>query len=143
MTTDVRMSVTLTPIGTPFVSISVAGIKKDIQLLSTTSFDFEFSSSNLIETLEINHTNKSATDSSTAVIIDRIEFFGIADPKFIWQGVYYPEYPEPWYSEQTVKPLSALPAQTYLGWNGVYRLEFGIPVFTWMHQVQDLGWIYQ
>ena len=65
----------------------------------------------------------------------------IQDPKFAWAGIYRPEYPEPWASEQT-NLATELSSHTYLGWNGTWRLTFGVPVFTWIHQVQNLGWIY-
>jgi hypothetical protein len=31
---------------------------------------------------------------------------------------------------------------TYLSWNGKWTLTFDVPVFTWIHRVQNLGWIY-
>lgn len=80
-----------------------------------------------------------------AVVIEHVDFFGIRDDKFKWQGVYRPDYPEPWHSQQMSSGVELLPeltAHTYLGWNGTWRLEFFSPIFTWMHQAQDLGWIY-
>lgn len=143
MATDVQMSVTLTPVGEPWVSVRAPGFNKCSRLLKTTKFDIEFLSNCDCETLEIEHRAKSTHDATTAVIVDSIDFFGIQDPRFAWQGVYYPVYPEPWFSQQVCTPAAALPAQTYLGWNGIYQLRFGVPVFTWIHQVQNLGWIYQ
>ena len=87
--------------------------------------------------------NKPELDHNMAVIVDSVEFFGITDPKFVWAGTYTPNYPEPWYSEQIEKPLAQLPQQNYMGWNGIWRLDFSVPVFTWMHQTMNLGWIYQ
>jgi hypothetical protein len=82
------------------------------------------------------------TGADKAVIIDRIIFNGIEDNRFIWAGEYCPEYPEPWYSEQTVKPDPLLKNHTYLSWNGKWTLTFSLPVFTWIHSIQNLGWIY-
>ena len=107
----------------------------------TRVFDIEFTSPNSLETLTVEHYHKSADDPTTAVIIDSVSFFGIQDPKFAWAGIYRPEYPEPWASEQT-NLATELSSHTYLGWNGTWRLTFGVPVFTWIHQVQNLGWIY-
>lgn len=80
-----------------------------------------------------------------AVVIKSVGFFGVADDKFKWQAVYQPEYPEPWRSEQQAQGV-VLPSQLrhkdYLGWNGTWRLEFSTPIFTWMHRMLDLGWIY-
>jgi hypothetical protein len=77
-----------------------------------------------------------------AVIIESVSFFGISDPKFAWTGVYEPKYPEPWYSEQAVRPDAVLKNHNYLGWNGVWSIQIQVPAFLWMHQLLGLGWIY-
>ena len=91
-------------------------------------------------------TNEDTTpEHDHAVIIEHVDFFGIRDDKFRWQGVYVPDYPEPWRTEQIEQGIELprqLSAHTYLGWNGAWSLEFTTPIFTWMHRVQDLGWIY-
>lgn len=89
-----------------------------------------------------NNDTNIITGADKAVIIDRIVFNNIEDNRFIWAGEYCPEYPEPWYSEQTVKPDPLLKNHTYLSWNGKWKLTFTVPVFTWIHQIQNLGWIY-
>lgn len=99
-----------------------------------------------LEVMLLGKTNEYTTATKDhAVIIEHVDFFGIRNDKFKWQGVYRPEYPEPWRTEQEsqgIELLPELPAHTYLGWNGTWRLDFTTPIFTWMHQVQDLGWIY-
>jgi hypothetical protein len=107
------------------------------QLFTTTSFDFDFVAANQAS-LVLEHHSKSDQDPDTAVIIRRIEFYGISDPRFIWAGTYYPVYPSH-YPDQK----SSRPGQDYLGWNGTYVLEFRVPVFSWIHQIQDMGWLYQ
>lgn len=99
--------------------------------------------------LEVAFSGKTNEDTTAehdhAVVIDHVDFFGIRDDKFRWQGVYRPDYPEPWRTEQESQGIELLPeltAHTYLGWNGTWRLDFTTPIFTWMHQIQDLGWIY-
>jgi len=92
--------------------------------------------------LIVEHINKDNLDNTTALIVDNIIFNNISDPKFAWAGVYYPNYPEPWASEQGDTLAPALPSQTYLGWNGKWTLTFDVPVFTWIHKIQNLGWIY-
>lgn len=133
----VKIRVTLEPVGNPWVSVDVDGRGRTQQLTETTEFDLEFDSQDRCS-LKIEHSKKADNDPTTAVIIKQISFFGITNPKFIWAGIYYPDYPE-YYADKT----PALPGQGYLGWNGVYRLEFSVPVFTWIHQVQNLGWLYQ
>ncbi len=132
----VKMRVTLEPIGEPWVDVDVEGWGRIQKLTETTDFDFEFDSQTHC-CLKIEHFKKADNDPTTAVIIKQISFFGISDPKFIWAGVYYPEYPEH-YSNKT----SSLQGQGYLGWNGIYRLEFSVPVFTWIHRTLNMGWIY-
>lgn len=132
----VKMCVTLEPVGEPWVDVDVEGWGRIQQLTETTDFEFEFDAQDTC-CLKIEHFKKADNDHDTAVVIKKISFFGISDPKFIWAGAYYPDYPEH-YPDKT----SPLPGHGYLGWNGVYRLEFSAPVFTWIHQIQNLGWIY-
>jgi len=137
MTTEVKMRVTLEPVGQPWVIVEANGQGQLQQLVTTTDFSFDFKADDR-GYLKVTHFEKTDHDHDTAVVIKNISFFGISDPKFIWAGVYYPEYPKH-YPDKT----SPLPGNGYLGWNGVYLLEFSVPVFTWMHQTLDLGWIYQ
>ena len=132
----VKMRVTLEPVGEPWVDVDVEGWGRIQRLTEPTDFDFEFEAQDRC-CLKVEHFKKADHDPTTAVIIKQISFFGIADPKFIWAGTYYPDYPEH-YPDKT----SPLPGHGYLGWNGVYRLEFSVPVFTWIHQTLDMGWIY-
>jgi hypothetical protein len=133
----VKMTVTLKPVQCPHVVLTAGKIVYKQQLSTTTSFDFEFCAVDQAS-LMLEHHSKSDLDADTAVIIQRIEFYGISDPRFIWAGTYYPEYPSH-YADQK----SSRPGQDYLGWNGTYVLKFQVPVFTWIHQVQGLGWLYQ
>jgi len=133
----VKMCVTLRPIGQPWVKLNANGITQTQQLTAVKDFVFEFTASDN-SSLTVEHYNKDSVDVDTAVEIVKVDFFGITDPRFVWAGVYYPDYPEH-YPDKT----SPLPGHGYLGWNGVYRLEFSVPVFTWIHQVQNLGWLYQ
>jgi hypothetical protein len=147
MTTEflVKTAVTLTPkySGTtaPQVLIAVPGKVVRYTLSKQQRVELEFTAP--FGWLEVIFFNKPELDHDMAVVVDSVEFFGISDPKFVWQGEYRPKYPEPWYSQQLTKPESVLSANNYMGWNGTWRLNFSVPVFTWMHQVQGLGWIYQ
>ena len=138
MATDhlVKMTVTLEPVVQPWVNVSIQGQEQIQRLTETTDFDFEFRAQDSC-CLKIQHYNKSDQDPTTAVIVKHISFFGITHPKFAWAGTYYPDYPDHYHDKK-----SSLPGQSYMGWNGVYLLEFSVPVFSWMHQTLDLGWIY-
>ncbi len=93
--------------------------------------------------LAVEFLNKQDTDTDLinnrdkAVVINAIEFFGIESPRFVWAGEYRPTYPTHMKSQPAI-----LKYQNYLGWNGVWYLDFTVPIFTWIHQVEDLGWIY-
>lgn len=133
----------------PRIKLGINDNLEEVSLTHTTEFKFihNLDSGNHILTIEF--LNKTDSDSQLdsgldkAVIIDKIAFFGISDPKFVWKGDYKPLYPEPWASQQSIPPPEISHSHNYLGWNGVWKLQFQMPIFTWMHQVQDLGWIYQ
>ena len=138
-----KLAVTLTPRQgehAPEVKVSVPGYSVEEQLYRTKRIELEFDAEQ--GWLEVEFVNKPALDQHMAVIIDQVAFFDITDPRFVWSGVYYPRYPEPWYSEQNPPPLPAIHQQTYLGWNGCWRLDFSVPVFTWIHRTLNLGWLY-
>jgi hypothetical protein len=88
--------------------------------------------------------NDLATGQDKAVIIDRITLNDITSENFIWQGLYRPVYPQAWEknppSDKSMDDV--LKYHNYLGWNGKWWLDITIPVFTWIHKVEDLGWIY-
>lgn len=137
MATEVKMRVTLEPVGQPWVIVEANGQGQLQRLVTTRDFSFDFRAEDS-GYLKVTHFDKADNDIDTAVIVKSISFFGIEDPRFIWAGVYYPEYPDH-YTNQT----TPLPGHSYLGWNGVYLLEFSVPVFTWIHRTQSLGWIYE
>lgn len=128
-----RIKIELDQVGTPDYEIKLDG-----NIVSTSVVTELVAGAHV---LEIEHKNKHPHDATTALIINSIEFNNIASPKFIWRGIYTPNYPEPWASEQTNLAMK-ITNTNYLGWNGVWRLEFTAPIFTWIHQVEDLGWIY-
>jgi hypothetical protein len=138
MATDyqVKMSLWLRPINQPRVLITVGSKTIDQTLTHTQEFEFDFVANDQV-TVQVHHVDKLDSDPTTAVEIASVSFFGITDPQFAWAGVYTPAYPTHWSGPST------LPGQTYLGWNGVWKLEFSVPVFSWMHQKLNLGWRYQ
>lgn len=140
----VEMSVDLRPVyHTRPLTVRI-GIDDDIEEISirdltTKSFSF---SSNGACVLRIEFNDKQDQE---AVIIEQVSFFGIKDPRFVWSGVYEPHYPESWAAEQRAlgkAPQTKLCPHSYLSWPGPWTLTFELPVFTWIHRVQSLGWIY-
>jgi hypothetical protein len=91
-------------------------------------------------------TNENTNASQDqALIIKKVSFENITSDRFKWAAKYYPTYPQPWANEQKANNID-LPAelmnQDYLGWNGIWKLEFTVPVFTWIHKIDNLGLIY-
>lgn len=133
----------------PLIKLGIDNNVEQISLTEPTEFKFNQTLDSGEHTLTIEFLNKIDSDTQfhlgldKAVIVDKIVFFGINDPKFVWQGKYTPQYPERWVSQQSTPPSKILLMHNYLGWNGVWKLQFQLPIFTWIHQVQDLGWIYQ
>jgi hypothetical protein len=138
----VKLAVTLVPvIGHVFPEVLIKVPGQNIHHILTSRNRFELEFTECRGWIEILFLNKPDLDSKTAVIIDSISFFEISDPKFLSKGIYYPAYPKPWTNSQPNLKQELL-GETYLGWNGTWRLDFDVPVFTWMHKVQNLGWIY-
>ena len=89
--------------------------------------------------------DKPDLDGYQGLEILDLSFGCIRSRRFVWQGVYRPRYPEPWATEQKNKGidlLSVLHNTDYLGWNGTWCLTFSCPIFTWIHRLENLGWIY-
>jgi hypothetical protein len=140
----IKLSVVLDPIhhtGPIVVNVGINDNLTTINLQNKTTINFEFATpENCALTVEL-----PTKQDQEAVIIDRVSFFDIEDPKFAWAGIYKPKYPEPWAGQQRSQGVVLKPqlhAHTYLGWPGKWTLTFTVPVFTWIHQTQDLGWIY-
>lgn len=64
-----------------------------------------------------------------AIVVHPLEIEGYTLDNFMHLAVYYPVNRDPLNS-------------TYLGWNGVWQLDFSTPIYSWIHRTQQLGWIY-
>lgn len=98
-----------------------------------------------VHALEIELLDKSDSDPYQALKIQKFSMGRIESPRFVWQAVYTPRYPEPWATQQKNQGIqleSHLHNTDYLGWNGIWRLQFDVPIFTWIHHIEKLGWIY-
>jgi hypothetical protein len=144
MTYPVEMSVTMQPLhhSKPvLIQIGIDGDFADVKLdrITTKHFKFVSQGSSNLQIILVDKRDQEA------VVIQQVSFFGITDPKFTWAGVYKPVYPEPWATEQKTAGIELQPQlcpHTYLGWPGTWTLTFDVPVFSWIHKIQDLGWIY-
>jgi hypothetical protein len=138
---DLELEVHLEVIGSPNIKISINDYECDMVLSAPYIFRYTSALPKSNPILKIEHKNKSNLDSSTAIIIKEIVLNNLHDPKFAWSGVYRPIYPQPWASTQD-NLKQELPSVTHLGWNGIWELNLSIPIFTWIHNVRHLGWIY-
>lgn len=127
----------------PTILIGVNGNSSVISVSEDTWFNYNYKTSDSNGKLHIEFFGKSDSDTivetnqDKAIIIEQIKLNGIHRPSFVWQGEYRPNYPIHLKNEPEV-----LRAHTYLGWNGIWTLDFTIPVFTWIHKIENLGWIY-
>lgn len=120
----------------PEICVGVNGSLTAHTLEHDTDYSFKFYS-HTASMLQVEFLNKKSNDTVTelgldkAVVIESVSFFGITDPRFAWAGIYEPRHG------------GVLTPHTYLSWNGTWTLNFDMPVFTWMHKIQALGWVYQ
>jgi hypothetical protein len=143
-TYQVNLSVLIKPIwfnAPPTIKVGVNGVIEEITLDKETWFNYNYTSKATTDILQIELYGKANNDSDTAVIIEEVKFNGINSPKFAWAGTYIPNYPLH-YLKDNPASASTLSPHTYLGWNGIWTLEFTVPIFTWIHKVEGLGWIY-
>lgn len=150
----VNLKLTLRPIWfnkLPTVSVCVNNMQQTHTLSAPTEIEFDYyteTGNNQLKIEFFGKTNQDTctkTNQDTAIVIESIEFNSISSPKFIWDGIYQPDYPEQWFQEQRElgnTPAARLTNCTYLGWNGIWTLDFAVPVFTWIHRTLDLGWIH-
>lgn len=141
---EVKLKVLLQPQGQPLVRVQLGQQCQRQKLEHVKEFEFAVTARQSV-TLEIELLEKNNLDANTAVSIERIEIYSISDPRFIWAGIYRPDYPEPWASQQRQcgrELLPCLSAQSFLGWGGLWSLEITVPVFVWMHKQLNLGLIY-
>ena len=137
-----KVEFVLEPVGTPEVFIVVGQQLLNRVITKTERIIFDLEVPAVTIPLRVSLLNKSDNDPTTAVIIQELCINGISDPKFVWAGTYYPDYPKVWAKQQRDLDL-AITNTNYLGWNGTWNLDITIPAFTWMHQTLNLGWIYK
>ena len=114
---------------------------QDISLIGATeqTLKFKVQIEEGEHTLRIDHLYSPDSKNSlqvTKILIDDIDLGVLA-----YNGVYTPQYPEPWYTDQcnagnTPKPTigggSDGSACLFMGWEGKYELEFRTPLYEWL-----------
>ena len=140
----VEIEIQLTPIfhrELPYINVSIdddtifSGLLKE-----TTVFVYNNMLSSINEhTISIEFLNKKNTDCDLineldkAISIEKIRFYGISSEYSLNNSVYYPRH--------AIKD-DGIRSCRYMGWNGIWTTVFHVPVFSWIHKVEHLGWIY-
>jgi hypothetical protein len=139
-----QFKIGLVPHGVPCINYGLDGvaITTGLRLEEPCELAFDLDLAAGPHELYIDFYNKSNNEPDMAVGIAWVEFEGMRLDRFKWSSTYTPVYPEPWASQQTEVLPSVHNSMTYLGWNGRWSLHFSTPIFTWIHQLENLGWIY-
>ena len=132
----VDIEILLKPVGQPRCRISIDDQRQDLTVRQETWVKLFYQGHGTAR-VSIEQYGKDELDPSTALIIDEVKLNGISNPKFVYQGIYYPDYPKHLLGSDKV-----LHHQNYLSWNGVWHLDFTVPIYTWIHKTLDFGWIY-
>lgn len=119
----------------------------DFELGGLREFNFSIDSEkDTVISLIIQHYGKTHRDTQgdldTAIQVNKININKIESPKFVWEGIYTPDYPVQ-YLKDYPESLPQLKCSPYMGWNGQWQLDIKVPAFTWIHQLEQLGWIYE
>lgn len=99
----------------------------------TAEFDLSMSdqTENVLQVMRLNHDER--TDQQ--LILKKVYADNIDLANILNQGKYYPNYPEPWHSQQK-EQNNNLPefydGALCWGWNGVWKLEYTTPFYTWL-----------
>ena len=149
---DIKLGITLSPVfwnELPEFSISFNDVVLEKGALnSPTKFNWTLLCADE-NTLTIEFLNKKDGDSidgkDKAIIIDKIEIEGFELYSFLAAGKYMPEYPTGYYTyaKEHNLPVDPVLTQTYLSFNGKWQLQITWPVFSWIHQTENLGWLYE
>jgi hypothetical protein len=118
-------------------------------VIGNTIFNYSGNMKNDNHKLSITLLNKTDLDcvdgKDKAIIIDKVTFFGIDSNKVLNHSSYVPLYSEA-YLKSMINLNKSLDTEligcNYLGWNGEWVMIFEVPVFKWLHKIEDLGWVY-
>lgn len=143
MATNLQFKLMLEPVGYgnvwPEFYIKIDGVLQDEGILKESqTYNFDVALADGVHTVNVGLVNKVDADTlvvgdqivaDKAIIVHPIEIEGYKLDNFMHRAVYYPTARDKLNSN-------------YLGWNGHWELEFTTPIFTWIHETQQLGWIY-
>lgn len=126
----------------PIINYGIDSINSTLLLKEKTLLKFDIDLCVGQHKLILEFNNKTNSTPDLAVKINKVVIEGLCVDRFKWAGKYYPNYPEPWASQQKSDLPKCIDSATFLGWNGIWELDFSVPIFTWIHKLENLGWIY-
>ena len=121
------------------------------ELREETDFSWRIDAKDL-NTLEVALLNKCDADTidgkDKALLIKSVSIEGMTLDSFLQKSRYGPEYTAGYYDYAIKNGIiveEILYGQTYLGFNGLWSLDFAWPTFLWIYQTetQGLGWVYE
>ena len=124
----------------PYCTQTITSTKDAPQIIE---FDQTFDEGQNVD-LVIKRSNKNAKQTivengeivkDQLLHINQIEIDEIDIGSLVYDGVYRPEYPEPWASQQAEvgnKPPEIIKNSTDLGHNGTWTFSFGTPFYMWL-----------
>jgi len=118
------------------------------QLNHDQTFEYKQSVTQATHNITLEFLNKKDSDCigdlDKAVIIDKVTFFNIESNNVLLNSTYKPLYSTSYLKTliNENKPIKhELKGCNYMGWNGTWTLSFNIPVFSWLHKIDNLGWL--
>jgi len=103
------------------------------ELTEGQQYNFTINRTNKFDSQTITQDGKIIKDQLLfikSIEIDEIDLGGL-----IYEGLYYPEYPEPWASQQKELGNTLTPSiknVTSMGFNGRWELKFTSPFYMWL-----------
>jgi hypothetical protein len=111
-----------------------------ISLSTTKKLFFDLSLVKGKHELTIDFFNKLENDPDTAVEINYVRIESFTLESLLWNNKYYPRYPKHLLEQKKLPEFYQ--SSTYMGWNGIWQFEFEVPIFTWIHKLENVGWIF-
>jgi hypothetical protein len=139
---NTRFAVTLTGTGGPVITYGIDdAVCNTIPINGSVILHFSLDLTTTAHKFFFEFANKTNDTPDMMVVVESVAVEGITTDRLKWSGIYTPNYPRPWADAQSNLDQT-LPGATHLGWNGRWELPFTVPIFTWLHQKEHLGWIY-
>jgi hypothetical protein len=144
MATNLKFSITLKPVGYDnhwpefYLKLDNQHMASGV-LHEQQTYNYDSDLENGPHSIIVGFTNKNDDDTllvngqmvaDKAIIVESISIEGYKFDDFLYQAQYYPVDKEVMQS-------------SYISWNGEWRLDITTPIFTWLHRVQHLGWVYE